>query len=117
VLPLARSVAYPNFKKTEIYANYPMFPFNPIKLGDKGMDYIHNTYRHWETWQTPRAWEIVHSWANANVAFARMGVTQQASDLTLRTLASEKYRFPAFWGPGYDWVPDHNWGGTGAVGL
>ena len=26
-------------------------------------------------------------------------------------------RFPAFWGPGYDWTPDHNWGGSGMIGL
>lgn len=26
-------------------------------------------------------------------------------------------RFPAFFGPGHDWVPDHNWGGSGMVGL
>ncbi len=22
-----------------------------------------------------------------------------------------------FWGPGYDWTPDHNWGGSGMIGL
>lgn len=27
------------------------------------------------------------------------------------------HRFPAFWGPGYDWTPDHNWGGSGMIGL
>ena len=26
-------------------------------------------------------------------------------------------RFPAFWGPGFDWVPDHNWGGSGMIGM
>ena len=26
-------------------------------------------------------------------------------------------RFPTFWGPGHDWVPDHNWGGSGMIGL
>jgi hypothetical protein len=26
-------------------------------------------------------------------------------------------RFPGFFGPGHDWVPDHNWGGSGMVGL
>ena len=30
---------------------------------------------------------------------------------------SNLYRFPAFWGPGYDWMPDHNWGGTAMIGL
>ena len=26
-------------------------------------------------------------------------------------------RYPAFFGPGHDWMPDHNWGGSGMVGL
>lgn len=26
-------------------------------------------------------------------------------------------RFPAFFGPGHDWIPDHNWGGSGMTGL
>lgn len=25
--------------------------------------------------------------------------------------------YPTFWGPGYDWAPDHNWGGSGMIGL
>lgn len=25
--------------------------------------------------------------------------------------------FPAFWGPGHDWTPDHNWGGSAMIGL
>ena len=46
-----------------------------------------------------------------------MGMSEKAGDLTYKTLTDGPYRFPAFWGPGNDWVPDHNWGGTGAVGL
>ena len=26
-------------------------------------------------------------------------------------------RFPTWWGPGHDWVPDHNWGGSGMIGV
>jgi hypothetical protein len=26
-------------------------------------------------------------------------------------------RFPAFFGPGHDWLPDHNWGGSGSTGI
>jgi len=118
VLPPARSIAYPNLhKNNEIYLNYPMFPFNQIKLGDKEMEYIHNTHKHWTTWQPAEAWNVVVSWANANVAYARMGMAEKAADLTRQKLSSGGFRFPAFWGPGYDWAPDHNWGGTGAVGV
>lgn len=31
--------------------------------------------------------------------------------------AAPQARFPAFFGPGHDWLPDHNWGGAGMVGI
>jgi hypothetical protein len=27
------------------------------------------------------------------------------------------FRFPAFWPATIDWAPDHNWGGSGMVGM
>ena len=24
--------------------------------------------------------------------------------------SASRMRFPSFWGPGFDWTPDHNWG-------
>jgi hypothetical protein len=30
---------------------------------------------------------------------------------------SPQARFPAFFGPGHDWLPDHNWGGSGMTGV
>ena len=35
----------------------------------------------------------------------------------LSNTSAPQARFPAFFGPGHDWVPDHNWGGSGMVGL
>ncbi len=118
VIPPARSVAYSNINlNNEIYLNYPMFPFNRIKLGDKEMDYVHNTYKHSAVWQPTTSWEAHVSWTNANVAYARMGMVEKAEEFAFKKLGNGDYRFPAFWGPGYDWAPDHNWGGTGVVGL
>ena len=35
------------------------------------------------------------------------------ADLT----SPQRLRFPTFWGPGFDWTPDHNWGGSGMIAL
>ena len=35
----------------------------------------------------------------------------------MKKLRDSGRRFPAFWGPGFDWTPDHNWGGSGIIGL
>ncbi|MFI3322100.1 MAG: DUF5703 domain-containing protein [Rikenellaceae bacterium] len=118
VMPPGKSVVYSWWKKTELYINYPMFPFNRIDMNDPRMESVYNTYKHWEKWQTMDSWKVVTSWSNGNVAFARMGLVDEAKDLNFRKLDSGNFRFPAFWGgPGGDWTPDHNWGGTGAVGL
>jgi hypothetical protein len=44
-------------------------------------------------------------------------MTEEAADYNTRKLQDSQRRFPTFWGPGHDWVPDHNWGGSGMIGL
>jgi hypothetical protein len=56
-------------------------------------------------------------WKQDNIFAARLGLTEQAAQLTLQKLSNSQRRFPAFWGPGFDWTPDHNWGGSAMIGL
>ena len=56
-------------------------------------------------------------WKQDNIFAARLGLTEEAAELNLLKLKDSGRRFPAFWGPGFDWVPDHNWGGSGMIGL
>lgn len=54
------------------------------------------------------------------VAFlANLGWADKAGKAAIAKLsdAASPCRFPAFFGPGHDWLPDHNWGGSGMVGL
>jgi hypothetical protein len=44
-------------------------------------------------------------------------MADEAADLIKQKLKDSGRRFPTWWGPGYDWVPDHNWGGSGMIGL
>jgi hypothetical protein len=60
---------------------------------------------------------MVQSWHQDGIFFARMGLTAEAADYNTRKLRDSERRFPTFWGPGHDWVPDHNWGGSGMIGL
>jgi hypothetical protein len=46
-----------------------------------------------------------------------MGLTDDARRITLQKMTDAPRRFPTFWGPGHDWVPDHNWGGSGMIGV
>ena len=92
---------------------YPLFPFNQFKLGDKEIQLFKNSY------QTAPAFRKgkVQSWHQDGIQFARMGMTQEAAEYNTEKLRDSPRRFPTFWGPGHDWVPDHNWGGSGMIGL
>ena len=94
---------------------YPLFPFNRFDLmGDDG-EHL-QTFR--DTWKHGTfAKGMVQSWHQDGIFFARMGLVEEAASYNRRKLDDSPRRFPTFWGPGHDWVPDHNWGGSGMIGL
>jgi hypothetical protein len=57
------------------------------------------------------------SWYQDAIFAARLGLTEEAKFLVIRKLQNSGRRFPAFWGPGNDWTPDHNHGGSGMIAL
>jgi len=92
---------------------YPLFPFNQFKLGDEEIDLFKNAYAVAPDFRKGK----IISWHQDGIFFARMGMTDEAADYSTRKLADSHRRFPTFWGPGHDWVPDHNRGGSGMIGL
>lgn len=78
-----------------------------------------------DTWETvpadrARLCKQDYSWM-ANVAnMAALAWPEKAKERAIYKLANNaapQARFPAFFGPGHDWLPDHNWGGSGMTGL
>lgn len=92
---------------------YPLFPFNRFKINDKEIQIFRNTYRLAPDFRKGK----VQSWHQDGIFFARMGMTKEAAEYNTKKLQNCERRFPTFWGPGHDWVPDHNWGGSGMIGL
>jgi hypothetical protein len=109
ILPAKHWTEYGN---AELPMLYPLFPFNRFALGRDDMQVFKDTYELGDF----RKGNIV-SWHQDGIFFARMGQTDQAADFNTRKLDDCERRFPTFWGPGHDWVPDHNWGGSGMIGL
>ena len=93
---------------------YPVFPWRIYGVGKKDVEIARNTYFH-----DPDALKFrTHiGWKQDNIWAACLGLTEEASQLMLKKMANGPHRFPAFWGPGYDWTPDHNWGGSGMIGM
>jgi len=92
---------------------YSLFPFNQFQLGDEEIEIFKNTYELAPAFRKGK----IQSWHQDGIFFARMGMTEEAADYNTRKLQDSPRRYPTFWGPGHDWVPDHNWGGSGMIGL
>ena len=100
------------YQNVECPQFYPLFPFDRFSLTKDDMTVFKNTWKH-GTFRKG----MVQSWHQDGIFFARMGMTEEAADFNTRKLQDSERRFPTFWGPGHDWVPDHNWGGSGMIGL
>ncbi|KAA8486264.1 hypothetical protein BDE36_3863 [Arcticibacter tournemirensis] len=111
---IAPAKLWARVNNTETAQLYPVFPWGIYGIGKPGLDTAINTYRYDADALKFRS----HiGWKQDNIFAARLGLTEEASRLTLLKLGDSGRRFPAFWGPGYDWTPDHNWGGSGMIGL
>ncbi|MBS1656025.1 MAG: hypothetical protein JSU05_14330, partial [Bacteroidetes bacterium] len=99
---------------TESPQLYTVFPWHIYGVGKPGLDTALNT---WNYDTTVIKFRSYFGWKQDNIWAADLGLANDAWDLTSKKLANSGRRFPAFWGPGFDWVPDHNWGGSGMIGL
>ncbi|ANH83693.1 hypothetical protein A8C56_04080 [Niabella ginsenosidivorans] len=111
---IAPAQVWARVNNTESSMLYPVFPWGLFGIGRAGLDTAINTYQ-LDTFALK--FRSATGWKQDNIFAARLGLTDEARRLTILKLKDSGRRFPAFWGPGYDWVPDHNWGGSGMIGL
>ena len=99
---------------TESPQLYPVFPWRIFGVGKDSLEIARNTY-----FYDPDALRFRShvGWKQDNIFAACLGLPNEAKKLNRLKLQDGSYRFPAFWGPGFDWSPDHNWGGSGMIGL
>jgi len=111
---IAPATVWSRVNNVESSQLYPVYPWGLYGVGLPGLDTARNTY-----WNDSFALKFRShiGWKQDNIFAARLGLTDEAQRLTSLKLKNSERRFPAFWGPGFDWVPDHNWGGSGMIGL
>ncbi len=93
---------------------YPVFPWGMYGIGKPDLDVVLNT---WKYDSNVIKFRSAVGWKQDNIFAARLGLSEEAAKLTMLKLKNSGRKFPAFWGPGFDWTPDHNWGGSGMIGL
>jgi hypothetical protein len=109
--------AYNQWEFPEMYAAWP---YKRVGVTTPGtLDLARATL---ETVQPPWSDKVRkhdYSWMPNIVNAASVGHSASAARLLVDKLSDCKsqVRFPAFFGPGHDWLPDHNWGGSATVGL
>ncbi|WP_256012286.1 DUF5703 domain-containing protein [Desertivirga xinjiangensis] len=111
---IAPAKLWERINNTESPQLYPVFPWGIYGIGRPGLDTAINTFKY----DTDVLKFRSHvGWKQDNIFAARLGLTKEAAELTTLKLKDSGRRFPAFYGPGFDWTPDHNWGGSGMIGL
>lgn len=95
----------------EITELYPVFPFEIYGVGRPQLQTAI------DTWKYGTFARNHISWHQDGIFCARLGLVEKAKEIAILKLEDAPRRFPAFWGPGHDYVPDHNWGGSGMIGL
>jgi hypothetical protein len=99
---------------TESPQLYPVYPWGIYGIDRPDLDVAVNTWKYDPDvirFRSHVGWKQDAIWA------ARLGMIDEAKDLASKKLCNSERRFPAFWGPGFDWTPDHNWGGSGMIAL
>jgi len=111
---IAPAWQYARINNIELSQLYPVYPWGLFGVGKPNLDIAINTWKYGADNQNQKG---TVSWHQDAIFCARLGLTNEAKSLTIKKLQNAPRRFPTFWGPGHDWVPDHNWGGSGMIGL
>lgn len=106
------------YNATDFPEMYAVWPYGIYNIGKKeGLEVANNT---WENLPDDRKAALQFwSWMCTPIYAAIMGRTVDAKRLIIEKLSDKNanLKFTAFFGPGHDWIPDHNWGGSSMIGL
>ena len=112
---ISPAVTWERINNIEIPQLYPVYPWGLYGIGLPDLEVAINTWKY--GLHNPSKQKNHVSWHQDAIFCARMGLTDEAKRITLKKMCDSSRRFPTFWGPGHDWVPDHNWGGSGMIGV
>jgi len=91
-----------NAENAELYA---VFPYRLYGVGRPDLDLARATYK-------VRLHRMNRGWCQDSIHAACVGLGEEAGKLVVSRAAqiNKAYRFPAMWGPNYNWVPDQDHG-------
>ncbi len=98
-----------NVENPELYA---IFPYRLFGIGKPSLEIAQNSFE-------MRVNKSCSGWQQDAIQAALLGRTEDAAQMVTDNFNTkhEGSRFPAFWGPNYDWVPDQDHGSVNMRAL
>lgn len=111
---IAPAKSWERINNVETPQLYPVFPWRIYGVGRDGIEIARNTYLYDSD---ATAFRSTTGWKQDAIWAACLGLTEQATELITEKMKDGVHRFGAFEGPGFDWTPDLNHLGSGAIAL
>jgi len=96
---------YSNKRNQENPELYAIFPYRVFGVGKDDLDIAIETYNR-------RVHKGTGGWYQTPIQAAYIGLAEDAARFVTKNFSTKDSgsRFPAFWGPNYDWIPDQDHG-------
>jgi len=103
---------YSNKRNSENPELYAVFPYRAYGLGRPDLEVALETWRR-------RLVKRTGGWTQDPIQAALLGLADEARKYVVQNARSKHdgSRFPAFWGPNFDWIPDQDHGSVILVAL
>jgi hypothetical protein len=91
---------------------YAVFPYELYGVGKKDLAIARNTWPH-------RIDKVNTGWSQNGIHAAMLGLTDEARKIVIKNFGkpASGFRFPGFYGPNYDWIPDQDQGSTNMIAV
>ena len=109
---LAPAQVYKRKQNSEVPELYAVFPFRQIAVGKPNLEWGVEALNR-------RIDKGACGWRQDDIFMAWLGQSAQARDYVVQRARSKHgaSRFPAFWGPNFDWIPDQDHGSVLLIAL
>jgi len=109
---LAPAQVFKQKSNSEVPELYAVFPFRQVAIGNPNLEWGTEALNR-------RADKGAFGWRQDDIFMAWLGEAAQARDYVAQRARSKHgaSRFPVFWGPNYDWIPDQDHGSVLLVAV
>ena len=109
---IAPAAEYSDKKNVENPELYAIFPYRTFGIGKPNIELALRTF-------AVRTHKDNFGWQQNSIQAAYLGLGEEARRMVTESFSvwDKNFRFPAFWGPNYDWTPDQDHGSVAVNAL